>query len=107
MAKQMAGLSVKNEEEALYTNKSRNIKHQSAGGSTKKSFQRVENFRSKGVPKNQKNDKRFEGKCYNCRKKGHMEKDCWFKKQSVESNAATSNSNEKSEDVWDAENFSL
>ncbi|KAG5615696.1 hypothetical protein H5410_015520 [Solanum commersonii] len=29
-----------------------------------------------GVPKNQKNDKRFEGKCYNCGKKGHMEKDC-------------------------------
>ena len=38
MVKQMVGLSVKNEEEALYTNKSRNIKHQSAGGSKKKSF---------------------------------------------------------------------
>ncbi|KAH0732943.1 hypothetical protein KY289_004131 [Solanum tuberosum] len=105
MAKQMAGLSVKNEEEAFYTNKSRNIKHQSASGSKKKSFQRDEIFCSKGVPKNQKNEKRFEGKCYNCGKKSHMEKDCWFKKQPVESNAATSNPKENSEDVWDAEAF--
>ncbi|KAG5581352.1 hypothetical protein H5410_051979 [Solanum commersonii] len=36
---------------------------------------------------------------------GHMEKDCWFKKHPVESNAATSNPNENSEDVWDAEAF--
>ncbi|KAH0720607.1 hypothetical protein KY285_005428 [Solanum tuberosum] len=37
MAKQMAGLSIKNEEEAIYTNKSRNIK-QAAGGFKKKHF---------------------------------------------------------------------
>ncbi|KAH0742848.1 hypothetical protein KY290_030841 [Solanum tuberosum] len=34
-----------------------------------------------------------------------MEKNCWFKKQPVESNVATSNPNENSEDVWDAEAF--
>ncbi|KAG5617772.1 hypothetical protein H5410_017596 [Solanum commersonii] len=34
-----------------------------------------------------------------------MEKDCWFKKQPVESKAATSNPNKNSEDVWDAEAF--
>ncbi|OIT03777.1 hypothetical protein A4A49_43473, partial [Nicotiana attenuata] len=34
-----------------------------------------------------------------------MAKDCWSKKKSVESNAATSNSNEKSEEDWDAEAF--
>ncbi|XP_049399895.1 uncharacterized protein LOC125863980 [Solanum stenotomum] len=32
-------------------------------------------------------------------------KDCWFKKQPVESNAATSNTKKNSEDVWDAEAF--
>ena len=26
--------------------------------------------------------KKFEGNCYNCRKQGHMAKDCWFKKLS-------------------------
>ncbi|KAG5629427.1 hypothetical protein H5410_001144, partial [Solanum commersonii] len=102
MAKKMAGLSIKNDEEALYTNKSRNIK-QAAGGFKKKHFHGDEC--SRGVSKNQKNDRRFEGNCYNCGKKGHMEKDCWFKKQSVEINTTTSNSNEKSEDVWDAEAF--
>ncbi|KAH0722906.1 hypothetical protein KY290_005570 [Solanum tuberosum] len=60
MAKQMAGLSIKNEEEAIYTNKSRNIK-QAACGFKKKHFQGDENFRSRGVSKNQKNDRRFEG----------------------------------------------
>ncbi|KAE8725578.1 PLAC8 family protein [Hibiscus syriacus] len=34
---------------------------------------------------------------------GHMEKDCWTNKKSVESNTATSSSKENSEDGWDAE----
>ncbi|KAE8705491.1 PLAC8 family protein [Hibiscus syriacus] len=34
---------------------------------------------------------------------GHMVKDCWTKKRPVESNIATSSSNENSEDGWDAE----
>ncbi|KAL6327017.1 hypothetical protein AAG906_013184 [Vitis piasezkii] len=62
LAKQMGGVSLKGEEEALYAHK---------------------------------------GKCYNCGKKGHMAKDCWSKKGLVESNAATS----KSEDEWDAQTF--
>ncbi|KAL4291528.1 hypothetical protein GQ457_14G003790 [Hibiscus cannabinus] len=45
--------------------------------------------------------KRFEGKCYNFGKKGHMAKACWSKKKSVESNVVTSNSEEE----WDAEVF--
>ncbi|RVW91817.1 Retrovirus-related Pol polyprotein from transposon TNT 1-94 [Vitis vinifera] len=62
LAKQMGGVSLKGEEEALYAHK---------------------------------------GKCYNCGKKGHMAKDCWSKKGLVESNAATS----ESEDEWDAQAF--
>ena len=55
----------------------------------------------------QKNDynnsqgKRFEGIYYNCGKKGHMSKDCWSKKKSVESNVASSNM--EMEEEWDAE----
>ncbi|KAK2978126.1 hypothetical protein RJ640_028680 [Escallonia rubra] len=36
-------------------------------------------------------------------KKGHMVKVCWSNKRLVESNTATSNTKEKSEDDWDAE----
>ncbi|XP_015169873.1 uncharacterized protein [Solanum tuberosum] len=71
MAKKMAGPSIKNEEEALYTNKRRNIK-QATGGFKKKHFQGDENFCSRGVSKNEKNDRKFEGKCYNCGKKGDI-----------------------------------
>ena len=47
-----------------------------------------------GDSKNPRTKKKFEGKCYNCGKKGHMAKDCWSKKGLVESNAATSKSEE-------------
>ncbi|KAG5578505.1 hypothetical protein H5410_058639 [Solanum commersonii] len=41
-------------------------------------------------------------KCYNCRKKGHYAKDCWYKK--AEGNVATSSQNQKDEEeVWDFE----
>lgn len=36
-------------------------------------------------------------------KEGHKANVCWSKKRSVESNAATSNTKERSEDDWDAE----
>lgn len=51
-----------------------------------------------GVSKNSGNDKKFEGKCYNCGKKGHMAKTYWLKKKLVESNATAS----KREEEWDA-----
>ncbi|KAJ4978478.1 hypothetical protein NE237_009258 [Protea cynaroides] len=52
-----------------------------------------------GALKNHGNSKKFEGKCYNYGKKGHIAEACWSKKRTVESNAATS----KSEEEWDAE----
>ncbi|KAA8523679.1 hypothetical protein F0562_010102 [Nyssa sinensis] len=104
-AKQMEGISLKGEEEALYTNKIRgNSKQHTVGGSKRnddraKSHQGEGSFRSRGASKNHGNSKRFEGKCHNCGKKGHMAKDCWFKKKPMESNAATS----KIEEEWDVE----
>lgn len=44
---------------------------------------------------------KFEGQCFNCKKKGHMARDCKLKSRVVESNAATF----KVEDEWDAEAF--
>ncbi|KAF2296638.1 hypothetical protein GH714_000798 [Hevea brasiliensis] len=111
MAKQMGGVSLKGEEEALYTIKSRGTYKQHVISGSKRNDEKVKNHQGEGsshpggASKNHGNSKRFEGKCYNCGKKGHMEKACWSKKRSVESNTATSNTKEKSEDDWDAEAF--
>ncbi|KAK4433007.1 Copia protein [Sesamum alatum] len=64
-----------------------------------RSHQSEGSIRTAGGSKNHGNVKKFEGKCYKCGKKGHMVKDCWSKKNVVESNAATS----KTEDEWDIE----
>ncbi|KAE8692395.1 putative disease resistance protein [Hibiscus syriacus] len=85
----MGGVSLKGKEEALYISKSRVIKEREA--------------LIQGAFKNRSNSRKFDGKCYNCRKMGHMGKDCWNKKKSVESNIATFNSKENSEYGWDTE----
>ncbi|KAF9672671.1 hypothetical protein SADUNF_Sadunf11G0067500 [Salix dunnii] len=45
--------------------------------------------------------RKFEGKCYNYVKKGHMAKDCLLNKESIESNVVTF----KPEDEWDTYAF--
>ncbi|KAK5833170.1 hypothetical protein PVK06_016984 [Gossypium arboreum] len=40
------------------------------------------------------NNKKFEGKCYNCGEKGHMARACRSKKKPMESNVVISNSEE-------------
>ncbi|KAJ0104599.1 hypothetical protein Patl1_19397 [Pistacia atlantica] len=55
-----------------------------------------------GALKNHDNSKRFERKCYNCGKTGHIAKDYWSNKRLAESNVATSKPKEKNEDEWDA-----
>ncbi|KAF7845388.1 Retrovirus-related Pol polyprotein from transposon TNT 1-94 [Senna tora] len=105
LAKQMGGASSKDHEEALYANKGRsNFKQNGTGGSKRndnetRTRQGDKSARDGEGSKNRNHSKKFEGKCFNCNKKGHMAKDCWSKKTAVESNAATS----KVEDEWDAE----
>ncbi|KAE8706148.1 tir-nbs resistance protein [Hibiscus syriacus] len=109
MAKQMGGVSLNGEEEALYTRKNRGTFQWYTGIGSKKHGDKVKNYQGKGGPhsggasKNRGNSRKFDGKCYNCGKMGHMAKDCWTKKKHVESNTATSSSKEYSEDGWDAE----
>jgi transposase InsO family protein len=109
MAKQMGGVSLKGEEEALYTSKTRGTFKRNTGGESKKDGDKVKSHQGKGgshpggVSKNRGNSRKFDGKCYNCGKMGHMAKDCWTKKKPVESNTATSSSKENSEGGWDAE----
>ncbi|KAI3448734.1 hypothetical protein Pfo_005399, partial [Paulownia fortunei] len=109
MTKQMGGVSLKGEEEALYTNKSKgNFKRHTSSGYKKdgdkvKIHQGKGGSRPGGALKNRINSRKFDGDCYNCGKPGHMAKDCWTKKKYVESNTATSSSKENNEDCWDAE----
>lgn len=106
MAKQMGGVSLKGEEEALYTNKSKGNSKQHIKGKFKKndnktkSYQKEGSSHSGGASKNRSSGRRFNGQCYNYRKIGHMEKDCWFKEKPAESNIATSTSKEYE---WDIE----
>ncbi|KAK4492038.1 hypothetical protein RD792_002828 [Penstemon davidsonii] len=107
LAKQMGGVSLKGEEEALYANKNRGNFKQHATGEFKKNDNKAKshisegNDHSGGVSRNQGSGKKFEGKCYTCGKKGHMAKVCRSKKKSIESNVAAS----KSEDEWDVESL--
>ncbi|KAM0986172.1 hypothetical protein ACFX2C_013371 [Malus domestica] len=109
MAKQMGGVSLKGEEEALYTSKSKGTFKRYIGNGSKKDGDKVKSHqgkgssRSGGASKNRGNNRKFDGECYNYRKKGHMAKDCWTKKKPIESNTTTSSSKENSEDGWDAE----
>jgi hypothetical protein len=103
LAKQMGGASLKSEEEALYANKnSGNFKQYGNGGFKKhndkiKNHHGVRSSRAMRGWKNQGNNKKFEGKCYNYGKKGHMAKFCTFRTKFMDSNAVTS----KIKDEWD------
>jgi hypothetical protein len=55
--------------------------------------------RAMGGWKNQSTKKKFEGKCYNCGKKGHMAKFFTLQTKFMESNVVTS----KIKDEWDTE----
>ncbi|KAL0461223.1 UNVERIFIED_CONTAM: hypothetical protein Slati_0009900 [Sesamum latifolium] len=100
LAKQMGGVSLKNDEETLYVNKGR---RNSKAGGFKRSDGKTRGHQSErrtptvGGSKNHGNTKKFEGRCYNCGKKGHMTRDFWSKKNILESNIVTS----KTEDEWD------
>ncbi|KAE8673428.1 putative disease resistance protein [Hibiscus syriacus] len=109
MAKQMGGVSLKGEEEALYTSKSRGTFQRYTRSGSKRDGDKVKKYQGNGGPhsggssKNRGNSRKFDGKCYNCGKMSHMAKDCWTKKKHVESNIGTSSSKENSEDGWDVE----
>ncbi|KAL3530249.1 hypothetical protein ACH5RR_009571, partial [Cinchona calisaya] len=99
------GVTQKGDEEALYVNRSKQNSKRHADNQSRKTEDKARgqiderSAHGGGASKNQGKGKKFEGKCYNCGKKGHMAKSCWLGKRSVESNAATS----KNEEEWDAE----
>nr|KAJ0206902.1 hypothetical protein LSAT_V11C500256870 [Lactuca sativa] len=107
MAKKMGGITLKSEEEALYTSKSRrNFKPPSKeayknADKGKSQLGTSQPWRSQKIDNKSSWGRRFEGNCNNCGKWGHMTKDCWSKKKSVESNVVTSK--KEVEDEWDAE----
>ncbi|KAL0452913.1 UNVERIFIED_CONTAM: Retrovirus-related Pol polyprotein from transposon RE2 [Sesamum latifolium] len=102
LAKQMGGVSLKNDEEALYANKGR---RNSKMGRFKRSddktrgHQSERSTRTAGSSKNHDNSKKFEGKCYNYRRKVTWREISGQRKMSWKSNIVTS----KIEDEWDFE----
>jgi hypothetical protein len=101
----MGGASLRSEEEALYIHKgSGNFKQYGNGGFRRhndkmKNYQGAGSSHAMGGWKNQSNNKKFEGKCYNCRKKGYMAKFYTLQAKFMESNVVTF----KIEDEWDVE----
>nr|KAJ0216543.1 hypothetical protein LSAT_V11C300122780 [Lactuca sativa] len=81
MAKQMGGITLKSEEEALYTRISSHLLRKDTNADKEKR-QQTDNKRYQG--------ERFEGNCNNCGKWSDMFKDYWSKKKSVERNVVTS-----------------
>ncbi|KAH7838943.1 hypothetical protein Vadar_033002 [Vaccinium darrowii] len=111
----MAGVSIKNEEEALYSNNKKGGHYRQQNKTGRQSNGKPKNRedgtkpqhgrspRIGGVQPNCNTDeRRFFGKCYNCGKKGHFQKNCPFKKKLAEGNLVTSkNHQEDSEEEWD------
>ena len=85
MAKQMGGITLKGEEEALYTSESRSNNRSSTkrgyNGDKRRSHQgTTQPERAQKNDNNNSKGKRFKGICYNCRKKDDMSRDRWSKK---------------------------
>ncbi|XVE51173.1 hypothetical protein DITRI_Ditri02bG0018100 [Diplodiscus trichospermus] len=112
LAKQISGASSKNDEEALFSKNSKGRLSKNTHRRMRKDDNldsRHESTQPRGAQnKDNKGDqsqqhRRFDGKCYNYGKKGHMATNCGFKKKTVESNAATPNVRRMSDDKWDVE----
>ncbi|GFS35601.1 hypothetical protein Acr_00g0040870 [Actinidia rufa] len=121
----MAGVLVKNKKEALYRNNKKGGHYRQQNKKGKKSNGKLKNKEDGSKPQHGRspqtrgiqpncstNEERFFGsrrydiKCYNCGKKGHFQKNCWFKKKSAESNLVTSkNHQEDSEEEWDIQAY--
>ncbi|CAA0812518.1 Unknown protein [Striga hermonthica] len=63
--------------------------------------------KKKNLSDQPRESRRFEGKCYNYGKKGHIARNCWSKKKPAEENAVTSDEAHKSEDGWNLEALSV
>lgn len=104
----MAGISVKDEEEALFTRKGKAITKTKKAKAVE-SKQRKESTQPGGVQQNKNNDDlqkrslRRSIECYNYGKKGHFVRDCWFRKKKIgEGNSATMTSPQsESEEDWE------
>ncbi|KAH0632703.1 hypothetical protein KY284_035489 [Solanum tuberosum] len=103
LEKPLSSFTIEDEDKALFSKRQDYQKREAEkssrpGGDQKNQHQKSQrqNKQAKGF-----NNRQME-KCYNCGKKGHYARDCWYKK--AEGNVATSFHNQKDEEeVWDFE----
>ncbi|KAK3010082.1 hypothetical protein RJ639_012253 [Escallonia herrerae] len=116
LAKQLAGVSLKSNEEAFFSKKRKdrfNRQRDKLGSKDKYGWHKFSDDQersSKGGASQSRNKaerhRQRSDKCFNCDKKGHFARDSRYKKRSVEGNAATLTDYEEgvnNEEEWDAQ----
>ena len=107
MVKQMVGVSLKSEEEALFSGKNIGQPKGRFNAGSKKINNENLNRKYQKSPQEQgaqehcdNNERRSTGyknsnfKCFNCEKMGHFARDCHFKRRTAQGNTATSTNQE-------------
>ena len=121
MVKQMIGVSLKSEEEALFSGKNIGRSKGRFNARSKKRNNENINRKYEKSPQEQgaqercdNNKRRSTGyknsnlNCFNCGKMGHFARDCQFKRRTAQGNTATSTYQGDSEEEWDVEaSFSM
>ncbi|KAH0703207.1 hypothetical protein KY285_017485 [Solanum tuberosum] len=102
LEKPLSSLTIKDEDKALFSKRQAYQKREAKRSSRPGGDQENQHQRTQRQNKQEKcfNNRQMQ-KCYNCGKKGHYARDCWYKK--AEGNVATSTQNKKDEEVWDFE----
>ncbi|XP_062086226.1 uncharacterized protein LOC133792339 [Humulus lupulus] len=112
LAKQLSGVSIKSDEEALFSSNKKGRPRPSSRKGSRRYDDKDGHHGSSQTGRAQKkynwggqfkSNNKFDGKCYNYGKKGHIAKNCWSKKKTTKGNVVMSNTRQASDEEWDVE----